>query len=519
MKKDQNLNSGFSSIIEKFLDESYQSTDCFPHAISRIEIRETHISWIILTGEFAYKIKKPVDLGFLDFSTLSKRKFYCEEEIRLNQRWAPKVYLDVVAITGSLEYPKFCGDGKILEYAVRMKQFPPNQTLDLISEENHLESKMIDSIAKNLASLHKSSPVVELRSELGSAEYILSSTIDNFKSILTQNKDTSLLKQLSIWTKKEFENNKSYFMARKSKGFVRECHGDLHLGNMAWVDEEILFFDGIEFNERFRFIDVISEVAFVVMDLMEKKKENLAWRLLNLYLEETGDYEGLACLSFYLTYRAMVRAKVACLRSNQTHLSEYEQKNEQDLFQDYLNLAQSFTVKENGRIILTCGYSGSGKTSLARKLYRNSIIHIRSDVERKRLFADQHEIEPNIYTESASDKTYARLLAFTEILVKEGFTVIVDATFLETKRREPFQLLAHELNCDYHIIHCIAKEETLRKRIEERKLQNNDVSDATLDILSKQIAKAYRFTEFELNHLHAIDTEENYLVSKLDFLN
>jgi len=519
MKKDQNLDSGFSSIFEKFLNKYNFPSDCFPHTTSKIEIRETHISWIILTGEFAYKIKKPVNLGFLDFSSLSKRKFYCEEEIRLNQRWAAQIYLDVVAITGSIEHPKFCGDGKILEYAVRMKQFPPNQTLDLISEENHLESKMIDSIAKNLASLHKSSPVVELRSELGSAEYILSSTIDNFKSILTQNKDTSLLKQLSIWTKKEFENKKSYLMARKSNSFVRECHGDLHLGNIAWVDGEILFFDGIEFNERFRFIDVISEVAFVVMDLMEKKKENLAWRLLNLYLEETGDYEGLACLSFYLTYRAMVRAKVACLRSNQTHLSEYEQKNEQDLFQDYLNLAQSFTVRENGRIILTCGYSGSGKTSLARKLYRNSIIHIRSDVERKRLFADQHEIEPNIYTESASDKTYARLLALTEILVKEGFTVIVDATFLETKRREPFQLLAHELNCDYHIIHCIAKEETLRKRIEERKLQNNDVSDATLDILSKQIAKAYRFTEFELNHLHTIDTEENYLVSKLDFLN
>jgi aminoglycoside phosphotransferase family enzyme/predicted kinase len=497
------------------LISSLCNKECYFHETGKIEVIETHISWILLTGEFAYKIKKPVNLGFLDFSTLSKRKFYCEEEVRLNQRWAPEIYLDVKAIRGSVEHPMLGGDGSLLEYAVQMKQFPSDQTFDMILSQNRFEQDMLDSMAKKITDLHKSAPVVTGSRSGDFAQSLYTSAADNFKVIdITSDNNSSLLRDVLHWTQNEFHKKEKFFQSREANGFYRECHGDLHLGNMAWVKDQILLFDGIEFNDAFRFIDVMSEVAFVVMDFMEHKREDLAFRFLNLYLEYTGDYEGLGGLYFYLTYRAMVRAKVSYIRSQQSHLSELDKKKEELQFQEYLSLAQRFTQNELPRIILTCGYSGSGKTSLARTLYGNRIIHLRSDVERKRLFDratnshDATDYEAGIYNRTASENTYARLRALTKILVQDGFSVIVDASFLETERRDSFRFLAQELSCDFMILHCVADENTLRERIEMRRAQNIDASDATTEILAHQISKGYQFTELEKPHLQTINTKE-----------
>ncbi|MGI9285554.1 MAG: hypothetical protein ACR2P1_09205, partial [Pseudomonadales bacterium] len=306
-------------MTENAFIEGLKRRDAYSHPTGEIYVVETHISWIILTGEYAYKIKKPIKLPFLDFSALESRKFYCNEELRLNSRLAPDLYLDVVGIYGSHTQPSLCGTGDPVEYAVKMQQFPGDQQLDLFLKHNHLETRTIDDLAGYIAGFHQTSMSVTT-GEFGSPDAIAKPALENFEVLATVPFNalaTGKERAIERWCRQQCSTLRSVFAARKTAGKIRECHGDLHLGNLALVGKKIIAFDCIEFDPGLRFIDVMDEIGFLFMDFLAHDHTRSAYQFLNRYLEIDGDYASLAVLNFYATYRAMVRAKVIAVRMQQ----------------------------------------------------------------------------------------------------------------------------------------------------------------------------------------------------------
>ena len=350
---------------------------------------ETHISWVVLTGDYAYKIKKPVDLGFLDYSTPEKRRFYCEEELRLNGRLSPDLYLEVVAITGSADSPAIAGEGPVVDWAVKMRQFPQEALLDRRLEAGLVDGPSIDRVADAVAAFHGAIPAVAADSALGTPSQVLAPALENFRHLReTAPADLAgALQGLEDWTRRTHGALEPVFRTRREAGRIRECHGDMHLGNMAEIDGRLRIFDGIEFNEALRWIDVMSEAAFAMSDLNHRHRPDLGWRFLNRYLEGTGDYAGLVVLGFYRVYRLMVRAKVTAIRLGQREAGSTEWERDRREVDAYVAQARRVTTPAAPALILTRGISGSGKSWLSAVLVEHlEAVRLRSDVERKRLF-------------------------------------------------------------------------------------------------------------------------------------
>jgi aminoglycoside phosphotransferase family enzyme len=296
---------------------------CYPHPVARVRVIETHISWVLLTGEYAYKIKKPVNLGFVDFTTPGQRRYYCEEELRLNRRLALGLYLEVVSIRGDPGAPRISGEGPVLDYAVKMREFPQDALASRRIAGGDFGAAEIDALAARVAEFHAGAPAAGPEGRFGTPDAVLSAALQNFEQMLPLVKtvtEVRTLRMLRQWTEREHGARRDAFERRRGEGFVRECHGDLHLGNITMIDGRPVPFDCIEFNDELRWIDVMSEVAFLAMDLEDRGRRDLAWRFLNRYLEATGDYAGIPVLRFYLVYRALVRAKVHLIRSRQPRL-------------------------------------------------------------------------------------------------------------------------------------------------------------------------------------------------------
>lgn len=498
---------------------SMLNPDVYHHPVKNIELIETHISAVILTGDFVYKIKKPVDFGFLDFSTLEKRYACCLDELRLNRRLAPDIYLDVVAITGTPEQPVIGGSGEAIEYAVKMAQFPQSAQLDLKLAAGELKSEHMDAIADMVADFHQHIDVADAAVDYGDKDVVYQPVEENFRQIrehIDAGPYEKTLATLEQWSQSEFARLSPVFEQRKQSGFIRECHGDMHLRNMLWLDSgeqgRPLAFDCIEFNAHLRWIDVISEVAFLVMDLQSRQQPQLANRFLNKYLEDTGDYAGVAVLPFYLCYRALVRAKVDALRLEQKNLTPQERAHSLAEFESYLKLAASYTKQPAPKLIIMRGLSASGKSTVSQQLLDAAgMIRIRSDVERKRLFdvaIDDHgasEINAGLYSAQASQQTYAKLLELAEAVIRSGYSVIIDAAFLKHEQRQPFQQLAQQFSVPYFILEVTAPAEVLRQRIIAR---THDVSDAGLAVLEHQLANRQPLHESEKKHALVVNTDE-----------
>jgi aminoglycoside phosphotransferase family enzyme/gluconate kinase len=499
------------------LIRSLLKPDVYDHPVTDIELIETHISWVILTGAYAYKIKKPVDLGFLDFSTLERRLFCCNEELRLNSRLAAAIYLEVVAISGSQERPVLHGHGAAIEYAIKMVQFPQQAQLDNMLANGELENYHMDAIADLVAGFHTSTDVAAEDSNFGDPQHVYQPVAENFTQIrqhIHSNKYDEQLDALEDWSRGKSSSLEPVFEQRKRDGYIRECHGDMHLRNLVWFNGEPLAFDCLEFNPALRWIDTLSEVAFLVMDLQDRNQPQLAQRFLNAYLEHCGDYPGMRVLHFYLAYRALVRAKVDAIRAGQHGISEAEKQDAEEEFQAYLKLARCYTRISKPKLVITRGMSASGKSTLTQPLLELSgAIRIRSDVERKRLFGikavaeSAAGIDKGIYSVEAGIKTYEKLLLLANALLEAGITVIVDAAFLKYEQRQPFRELADNRQIPFVIIEFIASADTLRQRIKARK---QDVSDADLSVLEHQLATAEPVHESELASLIEIDTEKAF---------
>ena len=504
------------------LIRSLLQPEAYAHPVTAIRLIETHISWVILTGRYAYKIKKPVDLGFLDFSTLDKRRICCHEELRLNRRLAGPIYLEVVAITGTHQRPVLNGQGDAIEYAVRMVQFPQEAQLDNMLADGELEIQHIDAIADRVAEFHRHIDIAAEDSDFGDPDHVYQPVAENFAQIRQHLHAGRFEQQLAVledWSRSTFEALKPYFAQRKADGFIRECHGDMHLRNLVWFRGEPLAFDCLEFNPALRWIDTMSEVAFLVMDLQDRKQAAFAQRFLNRYLEKSGDYPGIRGLRFYLSYRALVRAKVDAIRAAQPHINDQEKTSAEQEFLAYLELARTYTQAEAPALIITRGLSASGKSTLTQPLLeRVGAIRIRSDVERKRLFgiparADSTAgIDEGIYSAEAGRRTYERLATLAAMVIDAGTTVIIDAAFLKFDQREPFRQLALAKGVPFIILEFNAAADTLRRRIRSRA---HDVSDADLSVLEHQLATVKPLRDNEMDRVISIDTEQPFDVEQL----
>ncbi len=493
--------------MQRQLVEALRNPACYPHPVDKVTLIETHISFVLLTGSFAYKIKKAVDLGFVDYTTLARRRLFCEEELRLNRRLAPGLYLDVVGFRGTPENPRFCADCETIEYAVKMAEFSQQDLLAAVLARNALTGLHVDRLARRLAAFHMAAPAVAAQAGLGSAQAVCKTVEDNFACIIERHADPRLA-VLHGWCTSGYARLRDRICQRRADGWVRECHGDLHLGNLVLVADEPQAFDCIEFSDELRWIDVISDLAFLVMDLAVHGRPDYGRRLLTAWLEITGDYEGLVLLNFYQAYRALVRAKVALLRANGLQASAGRSSYDQATV--YLDHAFSLMTPPRPALLVTHGFSGSGKTALARRVAEQTgPILLRSDVERKRL----HGLAPlansnsapdaGIYSGPATRATYDRLARLAAMLLDAGHAVIIDAACLLRWQREHFLALARQASVPVLILDCQAPPATLRLRVSQR---TGDASEAGASILDQQLKTAELLSPAEQSLALAIDT-------------
>jgi hypothetical protein len=482
-----------------------------------VQFFETHISWVLVAGNLAYKFKKAVRFDFIDASTLEARHFYCLEELRLNRRLAPQLYLDVVPITGFLDRPEIGGSGTPIEYAVKMQAFEQEEIWTQRIGNGLLAATEVDQLGEKIAEFHQDIARAPSNSSWATQEELHDLARDNLTQLSRAfdiGENAYLLKQLRTWNVNQERRLASTFIRRKMDGFVRECHGDLHSGNILTRAGDVQVFDCIDFNPGLRWIDVMNDIAFAYMDLRFQGLRHFAYRFLNRYLELTGDYEGLALLCYYTVQRALVRAKVGVLRMPQLEAGSREAHACAAAALGYLTFAFDCTRPHLSPLMITHGFSGCGKSTFAKlAVEATGAVRIRSDIERKRMQGSSAldrmsaPIQAGIYAENVTEQTYARLLALARTIIGAGIPVIVDAAFLKYRHRNMFRGLANELGVPFVIFSLHAGEQTLKKRIVLRQKSGKDPSDAGLDILAYQLRHHDRLTEDELTATRMISTE------------
>lgn len=520
----------FSSVIlnhnrirmSQALIAALQNPALYPHPIESFQLIETHISWVLLTGQYVYKIKKPVDFGFVNFKTLADRKHYCELELMLNRRLTHDLYLEVVTITGSESAPQLGGSGQAIEYAVKMRQFAQDQLLTQLLARGELKPGHIDAMARQIAAFHQETPAAPADSPFGTPEHVMAPVQQNFDQIrpfLSEPADLKQLDALQAWAQNAYAMLKDTFTLRKAQGHVRECHGDIHLANAAIVNGEVTIFDCIEFNNDFRMTDVAADIGFLMMDLQARGLANLSNRCINIYLERSGDYAILAVLPFYVAYRAMVRAKVSLLAMPANPTPE-ERAATFEVYRRYATLAQRCVEQPQHFLAIMHGASGSGKSHVSMQLLEASgAIRLRSDVERKRLFvsavtsiATDESIYAGIYSPQVSAQTYAHLHDLAARILALGYPVIIDATYLKHALRDAAHQTAQAACVPFAIIDCHAPDEVVKARLEQRRLRQvahntSDPSDADWHVAQAQKASEEPLTAAELEFTRKIDTQ------------
>ncbi len=490
------------------------------HDKVRPSIFETHISWVLVTEDFAYKIKKAVRFEFLNFSTIDLRRFYCQEELRLNARLCPELYLDVVAIVGTPDAPVIDAEGVPIEYALKMRAFPQQAIWNARLQAGSLLPVEIDALAQKLAQFHHRAAVATSDSIWGSSSAIRSCAANNLASIselLVEPQQKEWVDDMQAWQRTRQEELAGTFDGRKVQGWIRECHGDLHCGNILTINDLVSVFDCIEFNESLRWIDVMDDIAFTCMDLRFQDRPDLASRLLNQYLEITGDYDGLLVFRYYQVERALVRCKVALLRAQQVRTEAQSAALQMALAARYMAFSSENIQPMSPVLVLMHGLSGSGKSAVAGCLVEaKGAIRLRSDVERKRIhhlpaISDKTAARvAGLYDAQATRLTYARLSILSRQVIRSGLPVIVDAACLQQDQRRQFERLARELAIPFFILDVHAEEATMRARIVARARLARDPSDADLATLVHQIATQEGFSEDELEYVIRVDGERNW---------
>lgn len=475
------------------------SARAYPHPVENVELIETHISWVLLAGRFAYKIKRPVCYPFVDLRARDRRQFLCEEELRLNRRFAPQLYLDVCRIVAVDGEARINANGPVLEHAVRMRRFERADELDRLLDSWRIAPGELEAFGRALAVLHARFPSAEQASPWGQAANIRARTLRNLEecaeasAVFGATESVAALRQL---LEEKLTEAQPWMTVRRAGGRIRECHGDLHCRNVVRIDSRLVAFDCLEFDPALRWIDVADEIALLSSDLLARRRPVRAHAFLSGYLAESADYQACRILKLYQAHRALVRTKVAALTAaalpggaERTSL-----RGEHDRL---LACAGGFLGRSaiRPKLVVMSGLSGSGKTWLAHQLApRLAAMHLRSDLERKRraglapLDSSHSNVGEGLYTPNQTDAVYANLAEAAEHVLCGGFTVIVDATFLRRAQRAQFLALAHRLNVPLRLVLCEAPTSVLRARLRTRAQDRGDASEANWSVLDWQIA-------------------------------
>lgn len=488
------------------------------------QLFETHISWVIVLPTLAYKIKRALRLPFVDYSTLAARRFFCDEEIRLNRQLAPELYLGVAAIGGTPTQPLLDAAGPVLEYAVKMRAFDQSALWSHRLRQGQLGAGEARQLARLLARFHHGAPHAAPDTAFGGAAAVTARTDADLAEIalLAGSAHKELLAQVSAWHARQRCRLAARFERRKAAGWVRECHGDLHCANILTIDGRVQAFDAIEFNPGMRWIDVAQDLAFAWMDLQCGGRADLAARLLSDYLQLSGDEGALAVLPYYRIQRALVRCKVALHRGAGFEAGAGAARHEAHR---YLAFAASCTKPGAPAMLIAHGFSGSGKSSVCELLVEPlGALHIRSDIERKRLFG----LDPlagaaaapdaGIYARDAGLATYRRLACIALHALAAGLPLLVDASFLRRSQRSRFRRLARRLAVPFAILSVQASRAVLAARVAARSSAGGDPSDAGPAVLAHQYRSAEPLAADETDAVIAIDNRAGGALSQQDLL-
>ncbi|MFM7025821.1 MAG: AAA family ATPase [Limnohabitans sp.] len=482
----------------------------YPGPVARVELLQTHGAWVLLAGESAYKIKKPVHWSFMDFSTLALRRAACEAELRVNRRFADdrpeqQLYREVLPIVGSADKPRWGrpgpDDGQALEFAVHMRRFDETGRLDHVCQRGDLQARHLVQLAQRMAAFQATAAVAPDDRPWGKPETVHAvahDNLDTLRHLLTDAQDLAWLEDIDAWGAARWPQLSRRLAGRRRDGRVREGHGDLHLANLVLIGDEVVPFDAIEFNDALRWVDVASDLAFTWMDLQRMAQPGLAHVLLSEWIDASGDVSAPDVLPYFAVYLSVVRAKVAAIRRGQIGADETQARSACDAeVRQYLTLAQRQARPEAPQLLITHGLSGCGKSHAALQWLRqysgSRALRLRSDVERKRL----HGLGPLqtsdpaqraiFYGPQTGARTYAALRERAAHLLREGWTVLVDAAFLRRHERDAFAELARAQGCPFGVLAPQAPIEVLRQRIAARQWAGNDPSEATPEVLEQQL--------------------------------
>ena len=505
--------------------ESLLDPRAYPHAVTVVKLIETHVSWVLLTGEFAYKIKRPVHYPFVDLRSSERRAFLCHEEVRLNRRFAPELYLNVCRITLEAGAARIDGPGGVIEHAVRMRQFPHEEELDQLLAAGRIEPAELEAFGRELARIHARLPAPGPDQPWGRPDAlrtIVDVNVAQAARAVARLGGVTFPPDLPQALVAAVEAALPTLAERFTCGRVRECHGDLHARNVVRLSAGLRAFDCLEFDPALRWTDVADEIAFLLADLAARQHPLHAQAFLGGYLTESGDYQACSCLPLFRAHRSVVRGKVAALAAREHHQAERDLKGARRESRAYLEYALDSLAARAPLLVLMSGLSGSGKTWLAQRLApRLAAVHLRSDVERKRLAglaaADRSGSArgQGLYTPAATRSLYQRLAQCASDVLRGGYTAIVDATFGERENRAEFSALAARLNVRILIVHCQAPVPMLTARILERQRRTADASEADVAVLEWQRLHFEPIAPAEGFVVHEVTTAEPNALEEL----
>lgn len=468
--------------------------DAYAPPAHDVRLHETHSSWVLLAGPYAYKLKKPVDLGFLDFTSIEQRRADCDEELRLNRRFSPQMYLGVVEVTERDGHYRIGGAPGAGEPAVWMRRLPEDGMLPAKLARGEVDLRLARRIGRTLAKLHGSAETGPDIDAYGGPSSVIANWRENFdqmRPFVGRTIASDVNNEIRSYVD-EFARTQAPLLERRvADGHVRDGHGDLHAASICIEDGQILLFDSLQFAPRYRCADLASEVAFLAMDLEYHGRADLAWRFVDSYVRASGD-DGLPeLLDFYICYRAYVRGKVRSLRLEQTGQSSGEEWRQ--LIAEsraYFDLAWAHAGGlPRPPMVVTMGLPASGKTTLARALAgRLGLVHLSSDLARKRMAGIEptqrggDEFGSGLYDPAMTRSTYAALRRDAARWLRRGRGVAVDATFGNPRERAQMRQLAHRLGTDLRVVLCDADDATLIARLERRATEKGVVSDARIEL-------------------------------------
>ena len=505
----------YSNLVQALLQpQAYSHEGVIPHGV---ELVETHVSYLFLTGEHAYKVKKAVDLGFLDFTDLETRRRFCHEEVTVNQRFSPEVYQGVATVNRNGDSYSINGPGEVVEYAVKMRQLPREQMLEARLRSGDVSLADVERIAQRIAAFHDEAATTPGITRLGGLETVRHNVEENFTQ--TERFVGTLVEQdayddITTYSRAFMDVRKELFKQREATWRVRDCHGDIHAGQVCMIDG-VEVIDCVEFNSLYLYSDVASDIAFLAMDLDRYERHDLSTALLEAYVQASGDAGILELTPFFQCYRAYVRAKVTGLKLETAALSDSEREAVRDEACSYYGLAHGYAMAalRQPALYVLCGLAGTGKSSIAGELARRWQLRLlSSDVKRKQLAGmalTEHHHEgfgEGIYSTSHDDQTYDLLLSEAATALKNNQSAVLDASFRKAEHRKAAVAAGAQAGADVWLIECTAAEDVVRERLERRAKDETAVSDATWPVYVEQKARWEPVAELTSSRHIVLDT-------------